>query len=71
MAWSAPRSHSRFRTALTALSEMPKGTVDGFRLEFTDEQINHLIDALDRDGNGVIDYDEFLQALETSDAMEQ
>lgn len=60
-----------FRTALTALSEMPKGTVDGFRLEFTDEQINHLIDALDRDGNGVIDYDEFLQALETSDAMEQ
>jgi len=41
-----------------------------FSLDLDERQLGRLVQALDRDGDGLINYDEFLTALEMRDVME-
>ena len=63
-------SPDEFRAAVRDLSTLE--TDDGaVPLGLTAEQTDNLVASLDTDGDGFIDYEEFLQALSPSDAMER
>ena len=63
-------SPQEFTTAVRALASMSAEEGDAPALDLSTEQIERLAAALDKDGDGFIDYDEFLEALETSDSLE-
>jgi len=68
-------SLQEFKTALEALRSLPapegaKAQEKTTLMELTHEQVLRLVKALDRDGDGFIDYSEFLKALETRDILE-
>ena len=63
-------SPDEFRAAVRDLSTLE--TDDGaLPLGLTAEQTDNLVASLDTDGDGFIDYEEFLQSLSPSDAMER
>ena len=65
-----------FSTALTALSSLAEDTMsDGEASSFealrlTPQQTETLVASLDRNADGVIDYEEFLVALQARDTMQ-
>ena len=64
------QSPDEFRAAVRDLSTLE--TDDGaVPLGLTAEQTDNLVASLDTDGDGFIDYEEFLQALSPSDSMER
>ena len=65
-------SPDEFKTAVESLSSMdiaPGEKGPSFRL--SSEQIDRLVASLDRDGDGVIDYEEFIEAIGPRDAFER
>ena len=68
-----------FSTALKALStlridedgEGAEGTLGMEALRLTSEQTDTLVASLDRNSDGVIDYDEFINALQARDMMQR
>ena len=63
-------SPDEFRAAVRDLSSLE--TMDGSApLGLTKEQTDNLVASLDTDGDGFIDYEEFLAALSPSDALER
>ena len=64
-------SPEEFRTAVQSLSSMEAAPGEEPPLRLSPEQIDRLIASLDRDGDGVIDYEEFLEAIGPRDALER
>ena len=60
-----------FKTAVDSLSSM--GVAPGEKAPFrlSSEQIDRLVASLDRDGDGVIDYEEFIDAIGPRDTFER
>ena len=60
-----------FKTAVDSLSSM--GVAPGEKAPFrlSAEQIDRLVASLDRDGDGVIDYEEFIDAIGPRDTFER
>jgi Ca2+-binding EF-hand superfamily protein len=74
-------SPEEFATALRALSNMASDELEesaaedgasshGHVLRLTPEQTDMLVASLDRNADGVIDYEEFLHALQAQDSMQ-
>jgi Ca2+-binding EF-hand superfamily protein len=66
-----------FTTALSALSSISAddsdedgGLIKRDALRLTPEQTKNLVASLDRNADGVIDYEEFISALRARDAMQ-
>ena len=76
-AHTAPVASCIARGAGAAQSSTPDGrslfsqaSDVSFSLDLDERQLGRLVQALDRDGDGLINYDEFLTGLEMRDVME-
>lgn len=69
-------SPSELKIALEALSAMAKqeadaeGTDEPPFVALTDQQVKQIVGCLDTNGDGLVDYDEFLEAFDLRDSME-
>lgn len=64
-------SPHEFKAAVQGLSSMDDEVISGAQpLRLTDEQADRLVASLDRDGDGVIDYEEFLEGIGPRDQLE-
>jgi len=64
-------SPDEFKTAVDSLSSMEIAPGEKAPFRLSSEQIDRLVASLDRDQNGVIDYDEFIEAIGPRDALER
>ena len=55
---------------MQALSRMALEDGSELGLQFSNAAVDRLVSSIDTDGDGFIDYYEFLHALQTRDAME-
>jgi len=64
-------SPDEFKTAVDSLSSMDIAPGEKAPFRLSSEQIDRLVASLDRDGDGVIDYEEFIEAIGPRDAFER